>query len=129
MIKEIIRTKKSSGQSGEDGNKHLRNRKIEFLCSPEEYKKIQDKFLQSGSKTIAQYCRDSSLTNTKISPANQKTFQTEVLYALSKIGNNINQIAKKINIEKKDWESLPEELKLQIDELKRLQKKYSRGQL
>ena len=44
------------------------------------------------------------------------------IYQQSKISNNINQIAKKVNSIKKDYPELLAELKSELDELKQLNK-------
>lgn len=114
--------KKKAGQSGEDGNINLRNKKIWINVSPEEFKKISDYFQKSSHKTFAQFCREKLLEKPgKVQQKNKVISEIiSSMYQQNKIGININQIAKKVNTLKKDYPELLDEISSELADLKRL---------
>jgi hypothetical protein len=127
-IKEEPKTKKSAGQSGEDGNNQLRNRAIKIHLSPSEIEEAYEFYKKSGQKTFAGFCREKILSDQKTIKSRKDTIAetAQVLYQISKIGNNINQIARKINSLKSDYPELIEELKLSLEEIKSISKRVKK---
>lgn len=119
----IKRPKKQAGQGGDIGEE-VRNITLAIRLNSKELSKIEDKFKKSGQKTLAKFCRENLLSGKSISDQQTNSQTVQILYALSKIGTNINQIARRLNTEKSSWNELTNELKINIDELKRLQKNY-----
>ena len=119
-----VKKKKSTGQSGSDGNEELRTKRIEFYVSPSEFSKISLFYEQSPHKTMGNFCREKMLSKPGAT-TDKKEILSEIsksIYQQSKISNNINQIAKKVNSIKKDYPELLTELKSELDELKQLNK-------
>lgn len=112
--------KKSSGQSGNDGNQELRTKRIEFSVSPTEFEKISLFYDLSPQSTFAQFCREKILSKPG-SVSNNAEIQAQyasLIYQINKVGTNLNQIAKKINKLKTDYPQLIEELKAELFELR-----------
>ncbi len=121
--------KKSTGQSGgDDSNAYKRNKRIEFLCSSIEYEKIKSKFEKSDANSLAKFCREQVLSNNVLTENKANSFHNEITFALSKIGNNLNQIARRLNTEKKEYSELLTELQSELEGIKSLQRRYKRGQ-
>jgi len=112
--------KKSSGQSGNDGNQELRTKRIEFSVSPTELEKLSLFYELSPQSTFAQFCREKILSKPGSASNNSeiKAQYASLIYQINKIGTNLNQIAKKINKLKTDYPQLVEELKVELLELK-----------
>ncbi len=90
--------KKKSGQAGPDGNPYLRTRRIELRVCQQEFQKIERAAMASGYSNLAQYLRESGLTQKNIdSPSTRQKEKVRWLYEINRIGNNVNQIAKKLN--------------------------------
>jgi hypothetical protein len=90
--------KKCNGQSGDDGNKFLRTRRIEVRVSPEEYELIKARGTNQGFRHMAQYLRQSAMYAGEIdSPMASKKALLATQYELNRIGNNINQISRALN--------------------------------
>jgi len=102
-------TKRRPGQAGShDGNKELRTKVVQFTLSSSEYADLVEQYMKSPCSTIAVYCREKSLSKAiKVNNQNQvKADKVAHLYQLSKatdisqtsrMGNNLNQIARKLN--------------------------------
>ena len=121
--------KKQAGQTGFDGNDELRNKVVQFTVSPSEYIKLLELYSKSTSSTLAYFCREKSLLSV---PTNNKKHiisnHALEMFHLSKIGNNINQIAKKINSgESKD--NIICELREELEELRKIKTRMIRGKL
>ena len=72
------------------------NKVVVFRLSEEDYDRYQNKVLSSGY-TASQYFRDAVLDNkTNIL---KKDDVLKMLYHLRKIGNNINQLAYRVNLD------------------------------
>ena len=65
--------------------------------SNEDKEKLKEKATAEGDKYVAKYIRDCALGK-KITAR----VDIDAVYNLRKIGNNLNQIARQINTEKKD---------------------------
>lgn len=90
--------KKCNGQSGDDGNKLLRTRRIEVRVSPDEYELIKARGTNQGFRHTAQFLRQSALYAGEIdSPIASKKALLAAQYELNRIGNNINQISRALN--------------------------------
>ncbi len=122
-MKSIAKIK--AGQSGDDGNINLRIKKIWLNLSPEEFKIISDYFSNSSHKTLAHFCREKLLEKPGKVQQKSKVIE-EIAYSIyqqNKIGNNINQIAKRVNTLKSDYPELIQELISELDELKKFKLK------
>lgn len=92
------RIKLKNGQAGPDGNTFLRDKRIEIRVCQQEYEKLEKYALEAGYLNVAQYLRESGLTRKQItSPSTKQKERNQWLYEINRIGNNINQIAKKLN--------------------------------
>lgn len=92
------RIKYKAGQSGTDGNHYLRSKRIEIRTSPQEYEQLEGLAQAGGYHNLAQFIRESSLTGKDIiSPLARQKERSEWLYAINRIGNNINQMARQLN--------------------------------
>ncbi len=92
------------GRSGElDNTHHRRNQRIEVVFSPDELEIIDKKISNSDYKTRSQYIRKTLLLSNPVDQIELEKIQLEIYRLIAefkKIGNNINQIAKKSNQEK-----------------------------
>lgn len=90
--------KKCVGQSGDDANMFLRNKRIEVSVSPREWEILTRYAKLSGFNSCAQYLRESGLQSSEHTHAIpiRKALQA-AQYELNRIGNNVNQIAKHLN--------------------------------
>lgn len=90
--------KKCNGQSGDDGNKLLRTRRIEVRVSPDEYELIKARGTNQGFRHTAQFLRQCAMYAGEIdSPMASKKALLAAQYELNRIGNNINQISRALN--------------------------------
>ena len=108
------------GRSGEiDNTAHRRNQRIEIVFSPEELEILDEKILATDFRTRSKYIRKIVLLNDVKSEEHLEEIQLEIYQLIAefkKIGNNINQIAKKCNQEKKSIEfEILMELKSNLD--------------
>ncbi len=95
--KEVIR-KRTNGQAGPDGNSYLRNQRVELRVCPQEHDTLCEMASKAGFHSLAQYVRESALSRGNLeSPTTRHKAHTAVLYALNRIGNNLNQVARKVN--------------------------------
>lgn len=90
--------KKCNGQSGDDANVFVRNKRIEVRVSPREWELLIKYAKLSGFNSCAQYLRESGIQDSAHTHAIpiRKALQT-AQYELNRIGNNVNQIAKHLN--------------------------------
>lgn len=93
------------GRSGLiDDTAHKRNQRIEIVFSPEELEILDEKILATDFRTRSKYIRKIVLLNDVKSDEHLEEIQLEIYQLIAefkKIGNNINQLAKKCNQEKK----------------------------
>ena len=71
--------------------------RIELRISNEDKEKLKEKAAAAGYKSVSKYIRDCALGK-KITAR----VDIDAVYILRKVGNNLNQIARQINTEKKD---------------------------
>ncbi len=91
-------TKKKNGQSGADGNSFLRTKRIEIRLAPYEFRKVEEAAQASGFSNLAQYLRETGLATRQIdSPSTRQKEKSRWLYELNRVGNNINQIVRRLN--------------------------------
>lgn len=69
--------------------------KVSFRLSPEEYEFVKQKAALSGAKNLSCYLRKMSIAG-RIIKYNGEEF-SDIKKGISKIGNNINQIAVRVN--------------------------------
>ena len=71
--------------------------RIELRIRNEDKEKLKEKAAAAGYKSVSKYIRDCALGK-KITAR----VDIDAVYNLRKVGNNLNQIARQINTEKKD---------------------------
>ncbi len=108
----------------------FRNELIKVYVTKEEKKKIRSNMQRSGLSTLTNYVRMMAL-NGRVIKIDFSTLKeslaetTSYVYELNKIGNNLNQIAHKLNqtdiVEKQDVEFL-------VSEFSKMQENYNRSQ-
>ena len=90
--------KKIVGQSGDDGNPFLRTKRIYIQLSPEEKQAIALTAKVEGFNSMAQFVRQMALSMGAVdNPVALKRHYLECEFQLSKLGNNVNQIARRAN--------------------------------
>lgn len=90
--------KRTLGQSGDDGNPFLRTKRIYIQLSPEEKLGIALTAKIEGFNSMAQYVRQMALSIGAVdNPVALKRHYLECEYQLTKLGNNLNQIARRAN--------------------------------
>ena len=91
--------KKSSGQSGCDGNGLIRNKTVKFLCSVDEHQKIIDLAKIDGVPTIAQFVREKTLSDTTQTTRAQRNAVLGCQRELVRIGNHCRDIIKQLHLD------------------------------
>lgn len=94
---ELIK-KQAHGQSGGDGNSYLRTCRVEIRLSPLELEAIGRHRLAAGFQQLAPYLR--AVGTLGILAENPNSVRRALVTAqgqLSRIGNNLNQIARRVN--------------------------------
>ena len=87
-----------NGQSGGDGNPYLRTCRVELRVSPLELDQISKHCQAAGFHQVAPYLRAVGVQG--IQAENPNAVRRALVAAqgqLSRIGNNLNQIARKLN--------------------------------
>lgn len=80
-----------------------RNKPLFIYVTEEEKKKILNNMKRANAKTITNYVRELALNEGEINIYNFSELKDSLsetgkyVYELNKIGNNVNQIAKKVN--------------------------------
>ena len=93
--------KKTLGQSGDDGNLYLRTQRIYIQLSPEEKLAIKLTAHIEGFNSMAQYVRQMALSMGAVdNPVALKRHYLDCEYQLTKLGHNLNQIARLANSRK-----------------------------
>lgn len=92
--------KKRTGQTGYEPNTQKRTHLFKVFLSEEEYQQLEKEALGSGASSLAKYARhilfsDNHAKQQAIQLDKQK--HLELLAAMNRIGNNINQIARALN--------------------------------
>lgn len=93
------------------GKRRLRNKEISFRVTEYEHRRIMEQFSASGKLTLREYMTAAAI-NTYIINVEHKEIK-ELSYEINRIGNNINQIAHKVNVD--DRVSLAQIRELQED--------------
>lgn len=91
--------KQANGQSGGDGNSYLRTCRVEIRLSPLELEAIGRHCRVAGFQQLAPYLR--AVGTLGILAENPNSVRRALVTAqghLSRIGNNLNQIARRVNI-------------------------------
>ena len=103
-----------------------RNVQIKFWVTPDERKLIEQKMAPLPTKQIGAYLRKMAIDGLIIytDTSNIKEFTKE----LQAIGNNINQIAKRVNSTSRIYETDIEEIKERLDEIWQLQRRILSNQ-
>lgn len=95
-MEEIL--KKCNGQSGDDANALVRNKRIEIRVSPRECALIDSYARTSGYNSRAQYLRESGLRDrSQVNDIPMRKALQAAQYEINRLGNNVNQIAKHLN--------------------------------
>ena len=89
----------------------MRNKELSFRVSDYEHGRIMEQFRASGKHTLREYLTEAAI-NTYIINVEHKEIK-ELSYEINRIGNNINQIAHKVNVD--DRVSLSQIRELQED--------------
>lgn len=111
-------TKKCAGSSGNDGTSLLRNKRIEFSLSPEEFEIIQSKVKENNFKNNAEFIRNCCLNSGNIAKKTDHIFAIIRLEKqIKKLGTNFNQIARYLNTFNKLEKSTLEEMLLLLKKL------------
>lgn len=100
----------------------MKYKQIKTNLKPEEYEKIKQ-IAQENNLTLSSYVR--KILNMENELDNKKDIDIEklkLIYELNKIGNNLNQIAKRVNINKIIDFKVFEQLEKIEEELRRLRK-------
>lgn len=93
--------KKINGQSGDDGNHYLRTERIYVQVNPNEMATIKAHAKSNGYNSTAQYVRQQAISAGLVdNPVTLKRHYLECEFQLSKLGNNVNQIARLVNRDK-----------------------------
>lgn len=78
----------------------VKYKQIKTNIPEEDYKKIQEKAKAAGMK-LSGYLKSVLMENNLMTkPKKFKQADPNLLYELNRLGNNLNQIAKKVNINK-----------------------------
>lgn len=99
--------KKQAGQSGIDGNPHLRDRRVEIRFSNEEREQLAHRAIDAGYTSLAQYLREAVL-NLSGEPTDGD--EQAWLQSINRIGNYVAEIAGRLN----EGEQLDDEILLAL---------------
>ncbi len=75
----------------------LRNKRVEIRATEYEYEQIMRQFKASGKNTLREFIIESAINGCIINVDYKELKQ--LAYEVNRIGNNINQVAHKINSE------------------------------
>lgn len=89
--------------------------KVTFRLSPEEYEFVKKKAALSGSKNLSCYLRKMAITG-RIIKYNGEEF-SDIKKGISRIGNNVNQIAVRVNKTGSIYYDDLQEIKEKVNEL------------
>lgn len=92
-----------------------RDRLIKFMVSADEYDFIKNKAALSGSKNLSCYLRKMAITG-RIIKYNGEEF-SDIKKGISRIGNNVNQIAVRVNKTGSIYYDDLQEIKEKVNEL------------
>ena len=95
--------------------------RIEFCVTEQERRLIQNKMAQLGTKNMGAYLRKMAIDGYIIQV--DTTDIKEMTRALSAIGRNINQIAKRLNAGGPAYQADMEEIRERMDQIWQLQRR------
>jgi vacuolar-type H+-ATPase subunit I/STV1 len=89
--------KKQAGQSGSDGNEHVRDKRIEFRVTAVEHAQLRAMALANGCNSLAQYAREVALSAGSGTIASSAYHdQLKWLQEINRIGNHVEEILAKL---------------------------------
>lgn len=92
--------KKRTGQTGYEPNNLKRTHLFKIWLSEEEYQQLEKEALLAGASSLAKHARQILFADSHVrQQATQQQVKShlELLAAINRIGNNINQIARALN--------------------------------
>ena len=101
--------------------KRKRDIQLKFRVTPQEREMIETKMAQFGTTNMAAYLRKMAIDGYIIQV--DTTDIKEMTRALSAIGRNINQIAKRVNAEGSAYKADMREIQERLDEIWQLQRR------
>ena len=104
-----------------------RNNLKRVYFSDEEIKIINEKMKKIGTENFSSYCRKMTVDGYVI----KKDYQEikDLIYEINKIGTNINQIAKNVNIDNKVQDEQLKEINNKVDDIWHILKSKISNQL
>lgn len=113
--------KKSTGSSGADGNRFLRNKRVEVCFSRAEFLKLVELAKLNHFKSNAEFVRDRVLNErAHFSVKEQLLSVMRLDKQVKRVGNNLNQIAKHLNGGGKLEQLIVENMVSALKDLKKL---------
>lgn len=94
-------------------NYRLRDKQLNIRVTEHEYKLIQERMKESGSSSLREYIVEAAINGFLINVDYSDI--KSLAYEINKIGNNINQIAHKINSENAIYRSEIEDIQDYVD--------------
>ncbi|SAL39677.1 hypothetical protein AWB69_03974 [Caballeronia udeis] len=89
--------KKQAGQSGCDGNQHVRDKRVEFRVTAIEHAQLRAMALANGCNSLAQYAREAALSaGSGTIPSNAYHDQLKWLQEINRIGTHVEEISAKL---------------------------------
>ena len=89
--------KRQAGQSGSDGNQHVRDRRLEFRVTAVEHAQLSAMALANECNSLAQYAREVALSaGCGTIPSNAYHEQLKWLQEINRIGNHVEEISAKL---------------------------------
>lgn len=109
MKPKAIMKKKAGQSSNEDPNKVIRSRRLEMRMTDEEYAQLERNYQQSRHNSLAAFAREKITSTQKAEDKYSDILIQHVIQELkkfdfhaNKVGVNINQIARQLNIRKNE---------------------------
>lgn len=110
MKEEVNEKMKSKGQLEKEKKKEKRVKNVMVRFSESEFKMVNEKACQSGLR-LAEYCRNILLLGNVTVRQNKRIELDEtVMINLYRIGSNLNQLVKHLNIAKEQYVTYEEVL-------------------
>lgn len=104
MKPESILKKHAGQSSNEDPNKAIRSRRFELRLTDEEFAQLEKNYQASGHNSMAAFAREVLTSDHQADEKPSGNLIKELILALNKftlatsrLGNNINQIARQLN--------------------------------
>jgi hypothetical protein len=94
---DASRLKRQTGQSGSDGNQHVRDKRVEFRVTVVEHAQLRAMALANGCNSLAQYAREVVLrAGSGTIPTSAYHDQLKWLQEVNRIGNHVEEISAKL---------------------------------